>query len=158
MEEVRFDRMVPSIVVARRTKCNLAYLPVGTLEWHGPHMPFGTDCFTVTYIAEEAARRYGGVVFPPITYGDVRYLLHECRVEWRKTYTQEMDVPETYARAFPLQNNDGSPGYECPPSLMTENPPKPRYRSAGKNRRGTSSTILQRRCWRFTSTASETSS
>lgn len=114
MEEVRFDRMVPSTVVARRDACNLAYLPVGSLEWHGPHMPFGTDYFTVTHLSEEAARRFGGVVFPPIFYGDVRYILQECRVEWRKTYPKEMQVPEAYASAFPLQNHDGTPGSECP--------------------------------------------
>jgi creatinine amidohydrolase/Fe(II)-dependent formamide hydrolase-like protein len=114
MEEVRFDRMVPPTIVARRDQCSLAYLPVGSLEWHGDHMPFGTDYFTVTHIAEEAARRFGGVVFPPIYYGDVRYILQECRVEWRKTYVRGMQVPEAYASAFPLQNADGSPGYECP--------------------------------------------
>jgi creatinine amidohydrolase/Fe(II)-dependent formamide hydrolase-like protein len=114
MEEVRFDRMVPAMALARRKECNLAYLPVGSLEWHGSHMPFGTDYFTVTYLAEEAAHRFGGVVFPPIYYGDVRYILAECRVEWRKTYMQQMEVPEAYASAFPLQNADGSPGSECP--------------------------------------------
>jgi creatinine amidohydrolase/Fe(II)-dependent formamide hydrolase-like protein len=114
MTEVRFDHMVPVAIRERREACNLAYLPVGGLEWHGSHMPFGTDYFTVTHIAEEAARRFGGVVFPPIYYGDVRHILQECRVEWRRTYTEQMDVPEAYACAFPLQNADGTPGYECP--------------------------------------------
>ena len=114
MEEVRFDRMVPSQIVARRKDCNLAYLPVGSLEWHGPHMPFGTDYFTVAYVAEESAKRFGGVAFPPIYYGDVRYILQECRVEWRNSYIKEMEVPEAYASAFPLENDDGSPGCGCP--------------------------------------------
>ncbi|MBI2297836.1 MAG: creatininase family protein [Armatimonadetes bacterium] len=114
MDEVRFDRMVPSAIRARRDACNLAYLPVGSLEWHGPHMPFGTDYMTVTHLAEAAARRFGGIVFPPIFYGDVRYHLQECRLEWRQTYVREMDVPEAYAEAFPLQNEDGSYGYGCP--------------------------------------------
>ena len=114
LQEVRFDRMVPVLVVARRKACSLAYLPVGALEWHGAHMPFGTDYFTVTHIAEEAARRFGGVVFPPLYYGDNRYLLQECRTEWRQTYVRTTEVPEAFASAFPLQNQDGSPGYECP--------------------------------------------
>lgn len=113
-KEVRFDRMVPSRIVKRRKECDLAYLPVGSLEWHGPHMPFGTDYMTVTHISEEAARRHGGVVFPPIFYGDVRYHLQECRLEWRKSYMKEMKVPEDYPSAFPLENADGSYGYECP--------------------------------------------
>ena len=73
MEEVRFDRMVPKTIVARRRECNLAYLPVGSLEWHGSHMPFGTDYMTVGYLAEEAARRFGGVAFPP-------HVLRGCEV------------------------------------------------------------------------------
>lgn len=114
MDEVRFDRMVPPQIVARRKVCNLAYLPVGSLEWHGEHMPFGTDYFTVTHLAEEAARRFGGIVFPPVYYGDVRYMLQECRVEWRHTYARTMGVPEAYANAFPLENADSTPGYEGP--------------------------------------------
>ena len=114
MDEVRFDRMVPSEVVARREACNLAYLPVGSLEWHGPHMPFGTDYMTVNYLAEQAAGRFGGVAFPPVYYGDVRYILQECRVEWRTSYMRDMAVPEANPSAFPLQNNDGSCGSECP--------------------------------------------
>ena len=114
MAEVRFDRMVPAEIVARRNACNLVYLPVGAIEWHGAHMPFGTDYFTVTHLAEEAARRFGGVVFPPLYYGDVRYALHDCRVEWRKTYTRLVEVPEAHAAAFPFQNRDGSPGTDCP--------------------------------------------
>lgn len=114
MPEVRFDRMVPAEVVARRNACNLAYLPVGSLEWHGSHMPFGTDYMTVSYLAEQTAERFGGVAFPPMYFGDVRYILQECRIEWRKTYSAEMQVPPEYPAAFSLQGNDGGPGYDCP--------------------------------------------
>ncbi|MCE5238082.1 creatininase family protein [bacterium] len=114
MPEVRFDRMVPSEVVARRDARSLAYLPVGSLEWHGPHMPFGTDYMTVGYLAEQAASRFGGVAFPPVYYGDVRYILQECRQEWRRSYQQAMRVSEGAPAAFPLQAHDGSPGYDCP--------------------------------------------
>jgi len=114
MAEVRFDRMVPSEIVARREACNLAYLPVGSLEWHGPHMPFGTDYMTVAYLAEQAAERFGGVAFPPVYYGDVRYALQECRIEWRRSYQEDMRVPESAPAAFSLEANDGGPGYDCP--------------------------------------------
>ena len=111
--EVRFDRMVPSMVVERREACSLAYLPVGALEWHGPHMPFGTDFMTVNHLAEQTAERFGGVVFPPMYYGDNRYYLIECMAGWRKTYAREMKVPEQYASRFGLeyhkQRNDLRP-------------------------------------------------
>jgi creatinine amidohydrolase/Fe(II)-dependent formamide hydrolase-like protein len=66
-------------------------------------MPFGTDYMTVTHIAEEAARRFGGTVFPPIYYGDVRYILQECRPEWRNTYRRDLRVPDPYPGLFGLE-------------------------------------------------------
>lgn len=101
MSEVRFDRMVPAEVVARRNERNLAYLAVGTLEWHGNHMPFGTDYLIVDWLAREAAKRNGGVVFPPIYYHDVRYELHDSRMEWNRTFAESLDIPREFA-AFPL--------------------------------------------------------
>lgn len=115
MDEVRFERMIPAQVVTRREACNLAYLPVGTLEWHGLHMPFGTDFLTVSAVAEEAAHSFGGLAFPALYYGDVRFRLHECRLEWRRGYTESMQVPREFPELFALQNSDGTYGYECPP-------------------------------------------
>ncbi len=130
MSEVRFDLMVPSQIRARREACNLAYLPVGSLEWHGPHMPFGTDYLTVTHIAQEAARRFGGVVFPPIYYGDVRYYLQECREEWQRSYAEEMAISRDFGGAFPYrpseaeccpaQPDDGEPAEEPLPFTLEE--------------------------------------
>ena len=108
MSEVRFDRMIPAEVVARREACNVAYLPVGALEWHGAHMPFGTDYLIVNWLAEAAAQRFGGVAFPPIYYSDVRYQLHDSRPEWHNTYTEMMRIPPTFS-AFPLRDADGNP-------------------------------------------------
>lgn len=81
-DEVRFYYMIPDEMVRRREQCPIAYLPVGSLEWHGSHLPFGTDCMTVENIAVRAAQRAGGVVFPPMAYGDCRYRLHDVRPEW----------------------------------------------------------------------------
>jgi len=66
-------------------------------------MPFGTDYMTAAWVAEQAAARYGGVAFPPLYYGDMRYILQECRPEWRRTYAREMRVPEAHAAAFGLE-------------------------------------------------------
>lgn len=119
-QEVRFDRMVPTQIVARRTACNLAYLPVGCLEWHGAHMPFGTDYITVTHIAEQSARRHGGIVFPPIYYNDVRYQLHDRRVEWKNTYCRSLQIPEVFAQAFPLDCSQA--GADAWPTVPDDGP------------------------------------
>ncbi|THJ66587.1 creatininase [Arthrobacter echini] len=44
-------------------------VPVGALEQHGPHLPMGTDAFLSTAIAGSVARRTGGLVAQPFTYG-----------------------------------------------------------------------------------------
>jgi creatinine amidohydrolase len=51
----------------------VAVLPIGATEQHGPHLPTGTDAFTVDYIATRAAelvaRRVPVVVCPTQPYG-----------------------------------------------------------------------------------------
>lgn len=45
-------------------------LPLGSLESHGPHLPFGTDSLTAYLLALEVARRVPGTaVLPPLPYG-----------------------------------------------------------------------------------------
>jgi creatinine amidohydrolase len=45
-------------------------LPLGSLESHGPHLPFGTDSLTPYLIALEVAKRLPRTaVLPPVNYG-----------------------------------------------------------------------------------------
>jgi len=49
-------------------------LPLGSLESHGPHLPFATDTLTAYQIAlEVAARVPGTAVLPPLNYGMSEY-------------------------------------------------------------------------------------
>lgn len=51
----------------------LAILPIGATEQHGPHLPSGTDYFTVEHLAVEAARAasdsIAAVVTPALPFG-----------------------------------------------------------------------------------------
>jgi creatinine amidohydrolase len=66
---VEFELMRPPQIVEARRRCPVAYLPVGPLEWHGPHLPMGTDGMHAHRIAVEVARRVGGVVLPAYFLG-----------------------------------------------------------------------------------------
>jgi creatinine amidohydrolase len=68
-ELVEFELMRPPQIVEARQRYPVAYLPIGPLEWHGPHLPMGTDGIHAHRIAVEVARRIGGVVFPPYFLG-----------------------------------------------------------------------------------------
>ena len=54
----------------------ICFLPVSSLEVHGPHLPVGMDMFMARWMAEETARRFAEthrdwavVVYPPLTVG-----------------------------------------------------------------------------------------
>jgi creatinine amidohydrolase len=50
---------------------DLALVPVGSTEQHGPHAPLGTDTFNAEAVADEAADRYPDpvMVAPPVNVG-----------------------------------------------------------------------------------------
>ena len=43
MRKVLYEELLPEELVQRIQEMPVAYLPLGTLEWHGPHMPLGAD-------------------------------------------------------------------------------------------------------------------
>nr|MBC7245716.1 creatininase family protein [Chloroflexota bacterium] len=55
----------------RLQKSGIAILPLGAMEFHGPHLPIGTDNFIVNKVSAEVARHTGGVLLPLIPYGQV---------------------------------------------------------------------------------------
>ena len=58
------DRLSPQQIEARLERASVAYLPLGSLEFHGPHLPIGLDALTAYGICLAAAERTGGVVLP----------------------------------------------------------------------------------------------
>ena len=72
MREVRLQWLRPDEVVAERGRASIVYLPIGPLEWHGPHLPLGTDPLQAEHTALELAQRVGGVVHPTLFIGTER--------------------------------------------------------------------------------------
>lgn len=68
----QFERLLPSQIVAEMTERPLIFLPLGPLEWHGPHLPLGTDAMIAYQVALRVADRSGGVVLPPLYCGTER--------------------------------------------------------------------------------------
>jgi creatinine amidohydrolase len=62
----------PAQIRARREQCPVLYIPIGTIEWHGPHNPVGADTLQAEGLALLCARKGGGLVFPPLYYGESR--------------------------------------------------------------------------------------
>jgi creatinine amidohydrolase len=66
----RWELMLPHDWVRMRTHVPLAYLPLGRLEWHGRHLPLGLDAIKAHALCLRMADRTGGIVMPPLFYGD----------------------------------------------------------------------------------------
>jgi len=71
-DEVRYQMLRPGEIVQRRRACPVVYIPIGTLEWHGVHNPVGADTLQAEGLAILCARKGGGLVFPPLYYGESR--------------------------------------------------------------------------------------
>src|SRR4030095_4038544 len=69
---VKYFELRPAEFRKRLQEKALAYLPLGTLEWHGEHLPLGADAIQSEALMIEAARRFGGIVLPPIFLGPDR--------------------------------------------------------------------------------------
>lgn len=62
--EVRLDRLRPAEIDAAIERAAVAWIPLGALEFHAPHLPNGTDGITAQGVLVQAAARLGGVVLP----------------------------------------------------------------------------------------------
>ena len=60
---VRYERLRPSQIVDRRQACPVAYLPVGTIEWHGEHNPVGLDTLKMHALLIRCAEELGGLMY-----------------------------------------------------------------------------------------------
>lgn len=69
MRTVQFELLRPEEIVAEKKRCPIVYFPIGPLEWHGPHLPLGTDPLNAHSTAIRVARKTGGVVLPPLFLG-----------------------------------------------------------------------------------------
>ncbi len=74
---IRYELLRPDQIVRARLRAPVVYLPMGPLEWHGPHLPVGTDMLHAQTMALEAARRTGGLVLPPLPLGTETYFDEE---------------------------------------------------------------------------------
>ena len=64
--KTQFD---PVLRKAISKKKQVAVIPVGSIEQHGPHLPISTDSDIVTEVAKKISEKYGYLLLPTINYG-----------------------------------------------------------------------------------------
>ena len=69
--QVRWEHLTPPEFEKLAKEETLCILPMGSLERHGEHLPFGTDALVAHHVACLAAQKEPCVVFPPYWFGQV---------------------------------------------------------------------------------------
>ena len=103
---VQYERLRPQQIVARRNACPVAFLPIGTIEWHGVHNPVGLDALKIHALLCQCAAQIGGLVFPPLYYGENReQALMEATAADREQIAAEMGLPaENFAPGYMVES------------------------------------------------------
>lgn len=98
MRTRHLEHMRPGEIENEQTKTSIVYLPIGPLEWHGPHNPLGLDALHAQRVAEKIAERTGGVVMPTLFLGTERErnkdILEKIGFENTDQYIVGMDYPQ----------------------------------------------------------------
>jgi len=89
-ESVWYEELTPRALQARVKEAPIAYLPLGTLEWHGPHLPLGADGIQSRHFFERLAKDVGGVVLPMLFLGPDRHVARDGQ----EYYGMDMGTPD----------------------------------------------------------------
>lgn len=72
-QKVLYQELTPDEFSQKLKECPVAYLPLGTLEWHGDHLPLGSDGLQSTGFFKLLAEKTGGIVMPMLFIGPDGY-------------------------------------------------------------------------------------
>jgi creatinine amidohydrolase len=78
MDKVRYEEMLPHEFLTALDRFPVAYVPVGSLEWHGRHMALGNDSLKAYGILLATAQKFGGIVLPPTYWGHMKMYDKPC--------------------------------------------------------------------------------
>lgn len=93
MREVRWERLFPQEFAAAVSACPVCYMPLGTLERHGSHLPFGQDGMKAHGLCVRAAQKHGGVVLPALHWGTHGW--------WAEDYRRGLDPERWWTKQPP---------------------------------------------------------
>ncbi|MFY9233500.1 MAG: creatininase family protein [Fimbriimonadaceae bacterium] len=77
----RYAELSPEELDAALRDRPLAILPIGALEWHGPHLPLGLDGIVAEWFCAQLAERTSGVLLPCL-WTPITTLPHEYSLDF----------------------------------------------------------------------------
>jgi creatinine amidohydrolase len=112
--DVEYTRLTPTDFRARIEEAPIAYLPLGTLEWHGEHLPLGSDGMQSFSFMKDLAREAGGIVLPMLYLGPDMKTVQDDQELYGMDYWLSLEEGKTHMTA---QQLDGS-SYWVPDELF----------------------------------------
>ena len=70
--ETNIARLRPEQIISVLNRRPVIFVPVGPLEWHGPHLPLGVDPLNAERVALAVCEKAGGLVWPTLFWGTER--------------------------------------------------------------------------------------
>jgi creatinine amidohydrolase len=67
-ELIQFSEVRGALRKEMAGRADFAVLPIGAVEWHGPHLPFGTDVILASEFAARLRGNFTAVIFPAVPY------------------------------------------------------------------------------------------
>lgn len=64
-----YDQFDPELRNLIRKQSQVAVIPIGSIEQHGPHLPVSTDSEIITEVARKVCKNCGYLLLPTISYG-----------------------------------------------------------------------------------------
>ncbi len=71
LKSYKYEELSASQFAQALEEMPLVYLPFGTLEYHGPHLPLGMDTIHAYEFCLRVAQKTGGIVLPPSYWGTI---------------------------------------------------------------------------------------
>ena len=105
MTKVLYEELTPQEFRERLAAAPIAYLPLGTLEWHGRHLPLGSDGLQSQGFFRRLAGEVGGIVLPMLFLGPDRkqvqdgfelYGMDLCHAPEGKRYENQQQAGSAY--------------------------------------------------------------
>jgi len=78
MRTVKYEELLPHEFEEALRLFPVAYVPFGSLEWHGRHMALGNDSLKAYGILLKTAEKFGGIVVPPTYWGHMNMYDKPC--------------------------------------------------------------------------------
>src|SRR4030042_3491088 len=103
MMETRLERLSMNQIEEAISRRGLVFIPIGPLEWHSYHLPYGTDPLDAEAHALALAKRLDGLIHPTIYMG-TNLTRSDREKKWFNLQPREIEIVGMDFPQFPVKS------------------------------------------------------